>query len=334
MKGIRNEGVGIISTGHYLPSKIQLNEELCELIPELTPEWILNKTGIKRRYHVSDDETASSMAIEAIKNVILNSDIDINKVGLVIVASFSQDYLFPPMSAKIHSYFRLQKDCQILDINTNCVGLVTALTIAAERMKFNTSIKYAIVIGAEVLSKYTNPKDKETAVFFSDGASAVLLGRIDDTIGFRSAKFLTDSTTYESVRMRGGGSSFPISEKTDDLKILFAEQNGLATWKQAITNFPLVIQKLLEGENLKIDDVDFFIFHQANSFLIDYLMKKMKVPLHKTFTNVEEIGNTGSASIGIALSQAYSNGLIKKGTNLVIAGIGAGFNFGACLFKI
>ena len=334
MKGIKNNGIGIIGTGHYLPSKVQLNEELCELIPELTPEWILSKTGIKRRYHISKDETASSMAIEAIKNAIIDSGININEIGLVIVASFSQDYLFPPMSAKIHSYFGLQKDCQILDINTNCVGLVTALTIASERMKNNTSINCALVIGAEVLSKYTNPKDKETAVFFSDGASAVVLGRVDDALGFKSAKFMTDSSTYESVRMRGGGSSFPIAEKSEDLKVLYAEQNGLATWKQAITNFPTVIQKLLEEENLKIHEIDFFIFHQANGFLIDYLMKKMKVPLYKTYTNVEEIGNTGSASIGIALSEAYSNGLIKKGSNLVIAGVGAGFNFGACLFKI
>lgn len=331
---MKEEGVGIIGTGHYLPFKIQSNDELCELIPELTSEWIISKTGIKKRYHLSADETASTMAVEACKNAIANAKIDVNDIGLVIVASFSQDYLFPPLSAKIHSCFGLVKDCQILDINTNCVGLVTALTIASERMKCDSSIKNALVIGVEVLSKYTNPKDKETAVFFSDGASAVVLGRVDVSLGFRSAKFMTDSTTYESVRMRGGGSSFPIAERTEDLKVLYAEQNGLATWKQAITNFPLVIQKLLENESLKMDDIDFFIFHQANGFLIDYLMKKMKVPLNKTYTNVEEIGNTGSASIGIALSEAYSKGLIKKGNNLVIAGVGAGFNFGACLFKV
>jgi len=332
MKAMKDEGIGIISTGHYLPSKIQSNEDLCDLIPGLTPEWIISKTGIKRRYHLAANETASSMAIQACKMAIEN--IDTAEIGLVIVASFSQDYLFPPMSAKIHSHFGLVRDCQIIDINTNCVGLVTALTIASERMKFDKSIKTALVIGVEALSKYTNPKDKETAVFFSDGASAVVLSRVHESLGFRSAKFMTDSSTYESVRMRGGGSSFPIAEKSDDFKVLYAEQNGLATWKQAVSNFPVIIQKLLEKENLKIDEIDFFIFHQANGFLIDYLMKKMKVPLNKTYTNVEEIGNTGSASIGIALSEAYSKGLIKKGSNLVIAGVGAGFNFGACLFNV
>ena len=328
-------GIGIISTGHYLPLKMQTNEELCEIIPELTPEWIISKTGIKRRYHVSESETASTMAIEACNNVFSSSLVPSTEVeiGLVIVASFSQDYMFPPMSAKIHSHFNLTKDCQIMDVNTNCAGLATALTIASERMKSDTTIQNALVIGVEVLSKFTNPKDKETAVFFSDGASAILLGKVNKGLGYINSKFLTDSSTYESVRMRGGGSSFPIAARTDDSKVLYAEQNGLATWKQAVSNFPIVIKKLLEKENLGISEIDFFIFHQANGFLIDYLLKKMKIPLENTYTNVEEIGNTGSASIGIALSEAFSKGLIKKDSKLVIAGIGEGFNFGACLFK-
>ncbi len=331
---VREFGIGIIGTGHYLPSKVQSNEELCALIPDLTPEWIISKTGIKRRYHISTNETASSMAIAASKNAIANAKIDAKEIGLIIIASFSQDYLFPPMSAKIHQHFELGKECQIIDLNTNCVGLVTALTIAAERMNSDAAIKNALVIGVEVLSKFTNPKDKETAVFFSDGGSAVVLGNVSKMEGFKSAKFMTDSSTYESVRMRGGGSAYPIAEKHEDAKALYAEQNGLATWKQAVTNFPVVIQKVLENEKMKIDEIDYFIFHQANGFLIDYLMKKMKVPLNKTYTNVEEIGNTGSASIGIALSEAFEKGLIKKGSNLLIAGVGAGFNFGACIFKV
>lgn len=330
----REFGIGIIGTGHYLPSKVQSNEELCLMIDGLTPDWIISKTGIKRRYQISGDETASSMATMASAKAIANARIDSAEIGLVIVASFSQDYLFPPMSAKIHTNFSLKKDCQVIDLNTNCVGLVTALTIASERMSSDHSIKYALVIGVEVLSKYTNPKDQETAVFFSDGASAVLLGKVDSNLGYKGAKFMTDSSTYESVRMRGGGSLYPIAEKANDSKALYAEQNGLATWKQAVTNFPIVIQKLLENQSLKTDQIDFFIFHQANGFLIDYLMKKMKVPINKTFTNVQEVGNTGSASIGIALSEAFSKGLIIKDSNLVIAGVGAGFNFGACLFRM
>jgi 3-oxoacyl-[acyl-carrier-protein] synthase-3 len=274
------------------------------------------------------------MAIEASKKVIENAGINPTDIHLIILASFSQDYLFPPMSARIHAHFELSKNCQIIDINTNCVGFVTAITLANDRMINDPEIKNALIIGVEVLSKYTNPIDRETAVFFSDGAAALIMGRADTDSGFRGAKFLTDSSTYESVRMRGGGSLFPIAEKSEDLKVIYAEQNGLATWKQAVTSLPAVIKKLLDQQSLDVDEIDFFIFHQANGFLIDYLMKKMKVPAIKTYTNVEEIGNTGSASIGIALSEAYEKGLIKKGNKLIIAGVGAGFNFGACLINI
>jgi 3-oxoacyl-[acyl-carrier-protein] synthase-3 len=331
---MREFGLGIVGTGHYLPSNVQSNEALCLIIPDLTPEWIVTKTGIKRRFHLAPGDSASSMAIEASKRAIENAGVSFSNIQLVILASFSQDYLFPPMSAKIHSHFGLSKDCQIIDINTNCVGMVTALTMAYDRMRSDRAIDNALVIGVEVLSKYTNPSDRETAVFFSDGASALVVGKVEVNSGFKGAKFMTDSSTYESVRMRGGGSLFPIAEMSQDHKVVYAEQNGLATWKQAVTGLPIVIRKLLDQHSIKVEDVDFFIFHQANGFLIDYLMKKMKVPAFKTYSNVEEIGNTGSASIGIALSEAFERGLIKKGNRLVIAGVGAGFNFGSCLINV
>lgn len=327
-------GVGIRSVKHYLSSNVLTNDELCENIEGLTPEWIIEKTGIKRRYYTSETETASSMAIIVAKRLIEENNIPPSDIGLIIIASFSQDYLFPPMSAKIHSAIGASKDCQILDINTNCVGLVSATTIAAEKMLLNTKIKYSLIIGVEVLSEFTNKKDRDTAVFFSDGASGILLGKVKEGYGYVNSKFATDSSTYESVRMRGGGSMYPQNKQLKDFSANFIEQNGLATWKQAVTNLPYVIKELIKDENMKIEDVDFFIFHQANNLLINYILGKLKIPKDKTYTNVEEIGNTGAASIGIALSEAYSQGLIKSNSTILIAGVGAGFNFGANLWKI
>ncbi|PIV63211.1 MAG: ketoacyl-ACP synthase III [Bacteroidetes bacterium CG02_land_8_20_14_3_00_31_25] len=327
-------GIGILSVKHYLPSKILTNEELCKNIEGLTQEWIIEKTGIKRRYYISDTETASSMAIDVSRRLIEENKINPKEIGLIIIASFSQDYLFPPLSAKIHSAIGASKDCQIIDINTNCVGLVTATTIAAEKMKLNDKIKYSLIIGVEVLSAFTNLKDKDTAIFFSDGASGILLGKVKSGYGYINSKFTTDSSTYESVRMRGGGSMYPPNKLLNNLAVNNIEQNGLATWKQAITNLPPVIKELIKDNDLEMEDIDFFIFHQANSFLINYILGKLKIPREKTYTNVEEIGNTGSASIGIALSEAYSKGLIKSNSTILIAGVGAGFNFGANLWKI
>lgn len=151
--------------------------------------------------------------------------------------------------------------------------------------------------------------------------------------GIINSKFLTDTSTYESVRFRGGGSSYPLVNRKFMPEIDYIEMNGLATWKQAITNLPKVIKELLVKSDMKIEDVDFCIFHQANLNLIQYIMAKLKIPFDKTYTNVEEIGNTGSASIGIALSEAIQLGKVKPGQKVLLAGVGAGFNFGASIWQ-
>ena len=330
---MRDYGVGILGAAHYLPERIQTNEELCEVMKDVTPEWILNKTGIKRRYLASAEDSASGMATKAADKVINALNIPAGDIGLIIVATFSPDYMFPPVSAKIQQNLAA-KNAQIIDINTNCTGFVTALTIASDRMQVDDTIKYALVIGAELHTRFINPEDRETAIFFSDGAGAAMLGQVPKGTGIISSHFLTDSSTYEAVRYRGGGSSFPLVNRLFTPEIDFIEMNGLATWKQAITNLPKVIKGVVAKSGMQIEDIDFCIFHQANLNLIQYVMAKLKVPFEKTYTNVEEIGNTGSASVGIALSEALERGKIQPGNTVLFAGVGAGFNFGASIWKI
>ena len=325
-------GVGILGASHYLPKHIQTNEALCVNMAEITPEWILLKTGIKRRFIASNTDSASSMATNAAQKLVTEKDIDVNEIGLIIVATFSPDYMFPPVSAKIQQNLGA-KNAQIVDINTNCTGFVTALTIASDRMLVDDTINYALVIGVELHTRFINPSDKETAIYFSDGAGAALLGKVQNGFGVIKSSFLTDSSTYEAVRYRGGGSSFPLVNRLFMPEVDYIEMNGLATWKQAITNLPKVIKNVLNKADLEIDKIDFCIFHQANLNLIQYVMAKLKIPAQNTYTNVEEIGNTGSASIGIALSEAIEKNYIKSGQTVLFAGVGAGFNFGASIWK-
>jgi 3-oxoacyl-[acyl-carrier-protein] synthase-3 len=325
-------GIGIISTCHYIPKCLQTNEELCKVLTDVTPEWILNKTGIKRRFIASLEESTSSMASQAAEGAIKKCNINPEEIGLIVVATFSPDYMFPPVSAKIQKNLNAV-NAQIIDVNTNCTGFVTALTIASDRMKVDETVKYAVVIGAELHTRFINPKDKETAIFFSDGAGVAILGQVEENTGIIKSSFKTDSSTYETVRFRGGGSSYPYKNREFDESIDFIEMNGLATWKQAITNLPIVIKDVCKKAELQVDDIDFCIFHQANLNLIQYVMAKLKIPAEKTYTNVEEIGNTGAASIGIALSEAIDKGLIESGNNVLLAGVGAGFNFGASIWK-
>ena len=325
-------GIGILGSAHYLPERIQTNEELCEVMADVTPDWVVSKTGINRRFLASEHDSASGMATIAAHKLIAAHNIPVDKIDLIVVATFSPDYMFPPVSAKIQQNLQT-KNAQIIDINTNCTGFVTALTVASDRMRIDPSLTYSLVIGVELHTRFINPKDKETAIFFSDGAGVALLGKVTKGFGVIGSKFLTDSSTYEAVRFRGGGSSFPLINRTFSPDIDYIEMNGLATWKQAITNLPKVISNVLTSFHISIEQIDFCIFHQANLNLIHYVMKKLKIPLEKTYTNVEEIGNTGSASIGIALSEAMEQNKIKPGATVLFAGVGAGFNFGASIWK-
>lgn len=311
-----NQGIGILATESYIPYHENSNADVCHYVDGLTEDWIIEKTGIKRRYHMTDFVTVDAMAFSVATSLC---DKLWDDIGLLIISSFSQPQMFPPLSAKVHQYLKLNKDCQVIDINTNCTGLITGTTIAVERMKANPKIKYAIVIGVEALSPYVDKTDKFTAPFFSDGASGVLLGRVPYSYGYINSKFATDSSVYDEVKLERDG---------------YIYQNGKATWTQAITNVPYVMKGLVHDCGLVMKDVDFFIFHQANKVMIDYIMDKHRIPHHKTYTNVQEIGNTGAASIGIALDEAFKKGLIKKDMLLMLVGVGAGFNFGASLWKI
>lgn len=329
---LKKTGVCISGVGHYLPNFIESNEKLCENL-DVTPDWILEKTGIKRRYLAEPGDSASSFSNEAALNAIKMAEIDVLDIGLIIVCTFSGDYIFPPVSAKVQQSLGA-KNAQIFDVQANCTGFVTGLTVASDRMKVDPTIEHALVIGVELNSRYIDRSDVNSAIYMSDGAGAAVLSRCDEDKGVLASAFFTDSSNFEAVRMRGGGSSYPIIDcqpfnpETD-----FMEMNGIATWKQAVTHLPKVIRKACEKSEVEQKDIDFLVFHQANYNMIEYIIRKMRFDMSQTFTNVEEIGNTGAASVGIALSEAYDRGCLKDEQNIVIAAVGAGFNFGASVWR-
>lgn len=323
--------IQITGLGYKLPSIVESNQELCENL-DVGPDWIVEKTGIKNRYLVGEGESASTLAYEAASSAIKNAGLSAEDIGLIIVCTFSGDYIFPPLSAKLHQMLELN-GAQIFDLQANCAGFVTGLTVATDRMKSDADIKASLVIGVEVNSKYIDRSDINTSVYMSDGASAAVLTRCKDSYGIIKSAFFTDSSNYEAVRMRGGGSMYQHSETSVENKSRFMEMNGIATWKQAVTHLPSLIRKLCEKSQIEISNIDIVIFHQANFNMIDYILKKLRIPENKTFINVREIGNTGSASVGIALAQALENGLIKEGDTVLLAAVGAGFNFSTSIWK-
>lgn len=324
-------GIAIAGVGHHLPDLIEDNETLCANL-EVSPDWIIEKTGIKRRYLARPGDSASDYAAKAAQNALEMAHISADEVDLIIVCTFSGDYIFPPVSAKVQALLKAP-NAQIFDLQANCAGFVTGLTAASDRMLVDPTVRSALVIGVEMNSRYINRSDVHSAIYMSDGAGAAVLTRAEEGKGIMASAFFTDSSNYEAVRMRGGGSSFNLKERTWDPSVDYMEMNGIATWKQAITHLPTVIRKACTKSSVDPKEIDFLIFHQANLNMIEYVVRKMGYGLDKTFTNVQEIGNTGAASVGIALSEAVSKGLLKNDQLVVLAAVGAGFNFGASVWR-
>ena len=325
-------GVGIIGVGHSLPARVETNEELCAVLAgDTTPEWIVEKTGITQRRLAEDGDTASGLSVAAARDAIAMAGIEPEQVGLVIACTFSGDYLFPPVSAKVqHELGAL--NAQIFDVQANCSGFVTGLTVASDRMLVDAEVEYAVVVGVELHTRFIDRADVNTSIYFSDGAGAAVLGRVPDGRGIRSSAFFTDSSNYEAVRFRKGGSTYANANGSMPAEANWIEQNGLATWKQAVTHLPATVKRAVAKAGAELDDVDLFLFHQANLNLIQYLVRKLRQPLERTHTNVERIGNTGAASVAIVLSEAVERGLLRDGDTLVLGAVGAGFNFGASVW--
>jgi 3-oxoacyl-[acyl-carrier-protein] synthase-3 len=325
-------GITISGVGHHLPDGVEDNETLCRGL-DVTPEWIVEKTGIEQRHVAGPDDTASAFAVAAARRALAMAGVAAAEVDLVIACTFSGNYLFPPLSALVQRELQAT-DAQVFDVQANCTGFVTGLTIASDRMKADPTVRHALVIGVEMLTRYIDRRDVNTAVYLADGAGAAVLSRAADPAnGIQASAFHTDSSNYEAVRMRGGGSSFPLHGRAADPTVDLMEMNGIATWKQAITHLPTVIRRACEKSGVDLASVDFIVLHQANLRLIEYLVRKMRLDLSKTFTNVARVGNTGSASLAIALSEAVQRGLIKNGDTVVLGAVGAGFTFGASVWR-
>jgi 3-oxoacyl-[acyl-carrier-protein] synthase III len=325
-------GIGIVGVGHRLPHRVETNAELCALLPDTTPEWIVEKTGITQRLLATETDTASGFAIDAARDAVAAAGIDAEEIGLVIACTFSADYAFPPVSAKVQHEIGAH-NAQIFDLQANCAGFVTGLTVASDRMRADEDVQYALVIGVELHTRFIDRADVNTAIYFSDGAGAAVLGRVGDGKGLLASAFFTDGSNYEAVRLRSGGSTYANANGATPADAMFIEQNGLATWKQAITHLPVTVKRALAKADVPLDEVDLYVFHQANLNLIHYLVRKLRQPLERTYTNVERIGNTGAASVAIALSEAVSAGRLGDGDVLVLGAVGAGFNFAASVWR-
>lgn len=314
-------GIGILGLGKCIPAKSISNAELEEWTG-LPLGTIEAKTGIQNRYVAETGVTASQLSVSASRMALERARVAPEDLNLILGCTFTADYWYPALACKVHRELRATR-AAAYDLMANCTAFQVGLMTASDRLLADPQSSYALVIGAALQSPLINWKDPSTAIYFGDGAGAAVLGRVPEGYGMLASEVFTQSSAYESVRLRGG----------EDPKGRYYEMDGMEVWKQVIQYQPLVIKKVVEKAGLTLSDVDFFIFHQANLKLIEFLMAKLRLQADKTYTNVARIGNTAEASMAIALCEAVEQEKIGKEANVLISGVGAGFTFGASLMR-
>jgi 3-oxoacyl-[acyl-carrier-protein] synthase-3 len=329
----------ISSISFYLPENILTNEDLNNEFPEWSVEKISSKTGIFNRTIASDDEFVSDLAIKASKKLFEEHSIDKSKIDFVLLCTQSPDFFLPTTACVVQDKLGLSKSCGALDFNLGCSGFVYGLALANGLVVSGTA-KNVLLITSETYSKYINKRDKSNRTIFGDAAAACLVS-VDSASGtVHKFVFGTDGSGAENLIVKNGASKFSERKGVDlFLNDEFVRNdnnlymNGQEIFKFTTASVPSLVENCLVKNNLVLDDIDLFIFHQANKFMLDYIRRKIDIPQDKFFMYFEDIGNTVSSTIPIAMAKAISNHKIKKGMKVLIAGFGVGYSYGATVIE-
>ena len=314
----------IVGSGGYLPKKILTNYDLSKKI-DTTDEWITSRTGIKERHIADKNQLNSDLAFEAAKRAIKNSKIKASNVDLIIVATSTPDNTFPSTATKVQAKLGIKKGFAF-DIRAACTGFIYALSIADNYLS-NNQATFALVIGSEIFSRILDWKDRSTCVLFGDGAGAIILGKQKKNKKSRiiSTELYSDGRFYNLLYVDGGVS---LNQKAGYLKM-----NGKEVFKHAITKLVKIVKLNLKKNNLKINDIDWIIPHQANKRIMVSTAKKLKIPFNKVLMTIEKHANTSSASIPLTLDFAISKKIIKRNQLILFEAIGGGLTWGCSLLK-
>lgn len=313
----------ICGTGSYVPEKILDNNNIAEMV-ETSDEWIRERTGIVRR-HIIGEDTVVSMAAAAGRRALADGNVKAEDIDLIMVSSFSSETMLPCAACGVQERIgAINAVC--FDLNAACAGFLFALNTAQAYIQAGI-YKNILVIGAESLSNTVNWKDRSTCILFGDGAGAAVLKAGAETPFYmvsHSDGGKGDCLTLLSRHRKGW------SEESDESYI---RMDGQEVFKFAVKKVPEAVHELLEKAGLKETDIDYFILHQANRRIVEAVAKRLGVEPEKFPVNVQEYGNTSSASIPILLDELNRNGILKKGQKLVLAGFGAGLSWGASLIE-
>jgi 3-oxoacyl-[acyl-carrier-protein] synthase-3 len=320
----------ILGTGRAYPAGILTNADL-ESIVETSDDWITSRTGIKERHKAADGEYTSMFAVAAARQAIERARIDPIDIGLIICATVTPDQILPSTACLIQAELGANR-AAAFDIAAACSGFLYGLTMANQMIRSGQT-RHALVIGAEILSRYVDFKDRSTCVLFGDGAGAAVLGPTEEDRGILATRIYSDGRFAEQLYSPGGGTRIPPTAETLAGGLHFFKMKGNELFKVAVRSMADVSREVLEEAGYKADDVKLFIPHQANQRITDAVADRLKVDDSIVYSNIAHHGNTSSASIPIALDECIEMGKVGDGDLVLLASFGGGVTWGGVLVK-
>jgi 3-oxoacyl-[acyl-carrier-protein] synthase-3 len=316
----------IIGWGKYAPEKVLTNQDLENMV-DTSDEWIITRTGIRERRIAAPEETTATMSVEAARAALDKAQLRPTDLDLIIVATSSPDHLLPPVSSMIQDMLGA-KGVGAFTLTAGCTGFVYALATAHQFIA-SGAYENVLVIGAELISRFVDWKDRNTCVLFGDGAGAVVLTASEMPGGVLSFVLGSDGSLGDALIVPSIGSKEPLSQKVLDERTHYIKMDGRRVFKFATRIMSKATVEAVKASGLSLSDIDLLIPHQANLRIIELARRHLGLPEEKVFINVDRYGNTSAASIPIALCEAIEEGRVNEGDNLVMVGFGGGLTWAA-----
>lgn len=316
----------ITGTGSYLPERVLTNADL-ELMVDTSDEWIRSRTGIEKRHIAADNETTCDLAEKAALSAIKASGKKVDEIDLIIVATTTPDLIFPSTACLLQQRLDIH-GCPAFDLQAVCTGFIYAVSVADQFIR-NGTVKCALVVGAETLSRIIDWKDRNTSVLFGDGAGAIIL-EANESPGILSTHIHADGEYQDLLKVPAGISSNYDLVKSDKA---FLTMQGNEVFKVAVNTLGRIVDETLSANSMQKEEIDWLVPHQANTRIISATAKKLGLPMERVVVTVDQHGNTSAASVPLALDVAVKDGRIKQNDTLLLEAFGGGFTWGSVLLR-
>jgi 3-oxoacyl-[acyl-carrier-protein] synthase III len=320
----------ITGTGSYAPKKVISNQDLEKLV-NTSDQWITERTGIKERRIAEKGQTTSDLAYEAGKKALKAAGLGPDELDLVLVATMSPDMILPSLSCMLQEKLGA-KNAAAFDIYAACSGFIYGMSVASAFIG-SGMYKNILLVGAEVLSRFTDWEDRTTCILFGDGAGAVVIQRHAGKRGILSTHLHSDGSLGELIHVPAGGAQHPASHDTIRRRMHFIKMKGNETFKAAVRALEGVVQEALEHNKVKPEEIDYLVPHQANLRIIQAMAQRLNMPMEKVVLTLPKYGNTSAASIPMALDEAVRDGRIKENHLLLFEAFGGGLTWASALVR-